>query len=206
MTGAITINNNGTIKTFTPLISKDPNSKQTLAIWPHGGNNGSSASFAYQLQYAIFDNVGKCTGGDNLVSQGNMYDWVNSILPESDNIDYITGKSNLYLYNMQSRSRVISIGKLRFQYGIEYMGGPFDSSNEYLIKFPTAFDIHPYVFVSAYGGADIHNVNSAQEYYVCINRISTRSFTVQRPLTPRAYADADDYSERTPIVFWMAFV
>lgn len=107
-----------------------------------------------------------------------MYDWVNSILPESDNIDYITDLHDSVYYSMQSCSRAISIGKLRVQYGIEYIGNPVNGSEKYLIKFPTAFDIHPYVFVSAYGGNSIAGGSGSGEYYAGISDISTRSFIV----------------------------
>ena len=73
MLGLIKYANDSGARSFTPIISRDPNSKKLLIIYPSDGNNFETESddgydHDTDLAYEIYDSTGKLTRFDRLIS------------------------------------------------------------------------------------------------------------------------------------------
>ena len=77
MLGLIKYANESGARSFTPIISRDPNSKKLLIIYSSDGNNFETESddgydHDTDLAYEIYDSTGKRTRYDNLISKSEL--------------------------------------------------------------------------------------------------------------------------------------
>ena len=104
MLGLIKYASDAGVRSFTPIISRDPNSKKLLVIYPTDGNNFETESdddydHDTDLAYEMYDSTGKRTRFDRLISHSELENIISNFryyLPNFAGVSSDTEFGNVY--------------------------------------------------------------------------------------------------------------